>query len=70
MTTPLDRALSQARADWLAGSPDAWARYLACLRRIGAPETDRIERPRCHRRTVRRRPRAEACPPNLLGSVP
>jgi hypothetical protein len=40
-STPLllDRALAQARADWLAGDPAAWGRYAACLtqleRRLG-----------------------------------
>lgn len=60
MTTPLDRDLAQARADWLAGSPDAWARYLACVRRLDEAPAEREDRPRVDRRTVRRRPRTEA----------
>jgi hypothetical protein len=30
----LARALDRARADWLAGDPDAWARYTAGLARL------------------------------------
>lgn len=58
-TLPLDRALAQARADWLAGDPEAWSRYLACLRRLDAAPAEREDRPRAGRRTVRR-PRTEA----------
>jgi len=30
----LARALDRARAEWLAGDPDAWARYTAGLARL------------------------------------
>ena len=32
--TLLARALARARADWLSGDPDAWARYTAGLARL------------------------------------
>ncbi len=38
---PLAETLAQARADWLAGQPDAWSRYTACLAQIRAAELAR-----------------------------
>lgn len=62
MTTPLDRALTEARTDWLAGDADAWARYLVCVR--GTVATDRVASPGAARElvqaTTRRPPRAKA----------
>ncbi len=52
MPTPLSSDLAQARTDWLAGDPDAWARYLACLRVVSTRQAKR-DRPRQTRRTRR-----------------
>ena len=57
----LTLAIERARADWLAGDPDAWIRYRACIRQIEALKTARTDRPRELRRPPRPRgPRAEA----------
>ncbi|MEM1118496.1 MAG: hypothetical protein AAF845_17090 [Bacteroidota bacterium] len=47
MTTTLDRALTEARTDWLAGDPKAWARYLVCVR--GTMACDRTACPHAAR---------------------
>lgn len=41
LPSPIADALAQARADWLAGQPDAWSRYTACLAQIRAAELAR-----------------------------
>ena len=52
MTTASPSAISQARAAWLAGDADAWARYTASLRTLDTRLAKR-DRPRQARRTRR-----------------
>jgi hypothetical protein len=54
----LTHAIDQARAQWLAGDPGAWARYATCLMRLEAEiQQSRHPRPMLtgRRRTSRRR---------------
>jgi|GEM_PF-5019171 len=64
LPTPLAQALAQARADWLAGEPDAWSRYTACLAQIRAAELSRAlhrtPTPRLRPAPPARTPRARA----------
>lgn len=55
MNTSLTLAIEHARADWLAGAPDAWIRYRACLRQVDTPKTPRADRPCQSRRPLRLR---------------
>ena len=57
MHTPLSLALTQARADWLAGDAGAWARYTACLRELQSLRRA-VDRPVSARRPLRPRARA------------
>ena len=57
MSTPLTRALTQARADWLAGDAAAWVCYTACVRQLDALRRA-VYRPKTTRRPARPRIRA------------
>ncbi len=61
MHTPLALATERARADWLAGDADAWARYRTCVLQAQAVKNTRANLPRQPGRPLRPRgPRAQA----------